>query len=231
MTLGHVLIGKCSVGLGVCAFAAEVVAGIAASAVADGLLPGPLKFANRLGGGATPEQAVFIEMFLTAQLVLTVYFLTVEQPAPFKQPPAPIVAPVAIGMSIFAAHICATHWTGTSINPARSFGPDVLVGFASYHWVYWIGPLLGAVVAFGVYTSLTLLRGDYSHDADCETTEDGNDPFPPLTYIPPGKGGITSHHEHGSGNVVKVDAASPSSPKTHRRGGSEVSGATQVEGE
>jgi len=44
--------------------------------------------------------------------------------------------------------------TGGSFNPARSFGPVVIGGRWSYHWVYWVGPTLGSVVA--VLLSLTL---------------------------------------------------------------------------
>lgn len=131
---------------GACVFVTQIVAGIAAAAVTHGLLPGPLRVTNTLGGGASIPQGVFIEFFLTAQLVLTVYFLAVEKHR------ATFLAPIGIGMSVFIAHICATNWTGTSINPARSFGPAVIAGFVGYHWIYWVGPLGGSVLAWAVYT-------------------------------------------------------------------------------
>ena len=38
------------------------------------------------------------------------------------------------------------------MNPARSFGPAVVTGsWPGYHWIYWLGPLLGAVMAAGFY--------------------------------------------------------------------------------
>ena len=41
-------------------------------------------------------------------------------------------------------------YTGGSLNPARSFGPDVAnLSFESYHWIYWIGPIVGALAASG----------------------------------------------------------------------------------
>lgn len=130
----------------------QIVAGIAAAAVVDGLLPGPLGVANTLGGGASRTQGLFLEMFLTAQLVLTVYFLAVEKHR------GTFLAPIGIGISVFIAHMAATHWTGTSINPARSFGPACIVGFTDYQWIYWLGPFMGSFLAFGVYTAFKWLE-------------------------------------------------------------------------
>jgi aquaporin rerated protein, other eukaryote len=43
-------------------------------------------------------------------------------------------------------------YTGGSLNPARSFGPAVVTGsFDGYHWIYWVGPALGALLAAGVH--------------------------------------------------------------------------------
>ena len=51
------------------------------------------------------------------------------------------------------------HFTGGSLNPARSLGPAlVLWSFPSYHWIYWAGPLLGAVVAALFYKLLKVLE-------------------------------------------------------------------------
>ncbi|KAK1710901.1 hypothetical protein CaCOL14_010713 [Colletotrichum acutatum] len=145
VTLGLVLVGAVKPLRGLCIVPAQLLASIAAAAVVYGVLPGPLRVANTLGGGATVPQGFFIEMLLTAQLVLTVYFLAVEKHR------ATFLAPIGVGISVFIAHITATNWTGTSINPARSFGPAVIIGFVNYHWIYWIGPFAGALLSFLVY--------------------------------------------------------------------------------
>lgn len=142
----------------------QIIAGIAAAAVVDGILPGALKVGNALGDGTRPVQGVFLEMFLTAQLVLTVYFLAVEKHR------ATYLAPIGIGASVFIAHIAGTNYTGTSVNPARSFGPAVIVGFPGYHWIYWVGPFLGTGLAFAVYTCMKLL--DYSTANPGQDTDD-----------------------------------------------------------
>jgi aquaporin rerated protein, other eukaryote len=72
-------------------------------------------------------------MFLTSQLVLMVFFLGVEKHK------ATFLAPVAIGLTLFVCHLCAIHFTGAGLNPARSLGPHVVVGdFPGYHWIYCI---------------------------------------------------------------------------------------------
>lgn len=65
---------------------------------------------------------------------------------------ATFLAPVGIGLSLFIAEIAGVYYTGGSLNPARSFGPCVAnKSFPSEHWIYWVGPCLGAVVAAGFY--------------------------------------------------------------------------------
>ena len=41
--------------------------------------------------------------------------------------------------------------TGASLNPARSLGPSIVVGHWEHHWVFWVGPILGAMAAALLY--------------------------------------------------------------------------------
>lgn len=51
------------------------------------------------------------------------------------------------------------YFTGGSLNPARSFGPAVVdTNFAHYHWIYWLGPVLGSIVAAGFYKFIKVLE-------------------------------------------------------------------------
>lgn len=62
------------------------------------------------------------------------------------------IAPIGIGLSLFVVEIAGVYYTGASVNPARSFGPCVAgANFQVYHWIYWVGPTLGALLAGGFY--------------------------------------------------------------------------------
>lgn len=69
------------------------------------------------------------------------------------------IAPVGIGLSLFIAELSGVYYTGGSLNPARSFGPCVVVRiFEDYHWIYWVGPLLGSLLASGFYKFIKMLE-------------------------------------------------------------------------
>jgi glycerol uptake facilitator-like aquaporin len=64
--------------------------------------------------------------------------------------------PLAVGAYIMAWGTMGGPFDGASMNPARSFGPDVAIGNLSTWWVYLIGPVIGAVIAVG---AAHVLRG------------------------------------------------------------------------
>ena len=119
---------------------------MAAAAVVYVLFPGPLAVTTTLSGNTNKAQGVFIEMFLTAQLVFTIFMLAAEKHK------GTFIAPVGIGLSLFIAELAGVYYTGGSLNPARSFGPCVANrSFPNDHWVYWVGPLLGSLLASGFF--------------------------------------------------------------------------------
>ncbi len=83
------------------------------------------------------------------------------------------IAPIGIGLSLFVVHIAGVNYTGTSVNPARSFGPCVVsASFPGYHWIYWLGPVLGAVIAGGFYHFVKFFNYE---DANTGQDSDGGD--------------------------------------------------------
>lgn len=69
------------------------------------------------------------------------------------------IAPIGIGLALFIVQLVGSAFTGASLNPARSFGPAIAAHhFPGYHWIYWIGPLLGSVLATGLYKTVKVLE-------------------------------------------------------------------------
>jgi len=72
---------------------------------------------------------------------------------------ATFLAPVCIGLALFIAELSSVYYTGGSLNPARTFGPCVVTRkFTGSHWIYWLGPVLGSLLAVGFYRLLKVLE-------------------------------------------------------------------------
>jgi MIP family channel proteins len=63
-------------------------------------------------------------------------------------------AALAIGATVGLAALFAGPISGASMNPARSFGPALASGLFTHHWVYWIGPIVGALSGAAAYERL-----------------------------------------------------------------------------
>lgn len=71
------------------------------------------------------------------------------------------IAPIAIGFAVLVDHLAGVPLTGASMNPARSFAPWVMTGFmdvGTHFLVYWIGPIVGGVLAALVYQNVFMNR-------------------------------------------------------------------------
>ena len=85
---------------------------------------------------------------LVAELVLTFFFLLIILGVTGREALTPF-APLAIGLSLTLVHLISIPVTNTSVNPARSTGPAIFVGGWALEqlWLFWVAPLLGAVLA------------------------------------------------------------------------------------
>lgn len=99
MTFGLYLIGALKPVRAVVCFIAQILAGIAAAAVVSGLLPGPLNVSTSLGSDTSIARGVFLEIFLTTELVFTIFMLAAEKHK------ATHLAPIGIGLALFLAEM------------------------------------------------------------------------------------------------------------------------------
>ncbi|SSB99136.1 aquaporin Z [Pseudomonas sp. 43mfcvi1.1] len=81
------------------------------------------------------------------ELVMTAMFILIILGATDKRAPVGL-APIAIGLALTLIHLISIPVTNTSVNPARSTGPALIVGGWAIEqlWLFWVAPLLGAVI-------------------------------------------------------------------------------------
>ncbi|NP_001137369.1 aquaporin-Xl2 [Xenopus laevis] len=101
---------------------------------------------NLLSNDTTEGQAVTVEMILTLQLILCIFASTDNRRCDNVGSPS-----ISIGLSVAVGHLVGIYFTGCSMNPARSFGPALIVGNFAAHWIFWIGPFAGAIMASLIY--------------------------------------------------------------------------------
>ncbi|MBR1804719.1 MAG: MIP family channel protein [Muribaculaceae bacterium] len=96
---------------------------------------------------------------LIAEIVLTALFVLVVLGATSKTNGATNnLAGLAIGLSLILIHLVGIHYTGTSVNPARSIGPALFeCGKALEQlWVFIVGPFVGAAIAAGIWKMIQI---------------------------------------------------------------------------
>lgn len=124
---------------------AQLLGAVAAAFALKMTMPSAV-FAATQGGGQsvaleiTAMQAIALEAIATFFLMTVIYGTAVNSDAPK-------IGGLAIGLTIGAGILAIGPLTGGSMNPARSFGPAIASGVLAGQVVYWVGPILGAVVA------------------------------------------------------------------------------------
>ncbi|XP_032377725.1 aquaporin-4 [Etheostoma spectabile] len=99
-------------------------------------------FVNRVPIELNAAQALGMEVLCTFQMVFTVFSVEDQRR---RESPEP--GNLAIGLAHTAGVLIGGRFSGASMNPARSLGPAIITGFWENHWVYLIGPVIGAMLA------------------------------------------------------------------------------------
>ncbi len=93
---------------------------------------------------------------LIAEVVFTFIFVLVVLGTTAKENSSPKLAGLAIGLTLVLVHIVCIPITGTSVNPARSFGPALFAGGAALEqlWLFIVAPFVGAILSTCVWKAL-----------------------------------------------------------------------------
>ena len=99
----------------------------------------------------TRMHGMILEAIMTFFLVFVVFATAVDAKGAFSK-----IAGFAIGLTITMDILLGGPFTGASMNPARSFGPALVARHWSNHGVYWVGPLVGGILAGYLYDRIYL---------------------------------------------------------------------------
>ena len=153
ITLGFVATRRITLPLAIAYWASQLAGAVVAAlilrflfhaAALKGTAPAP---AAHFGDG----RAFVVELVLTALLVLAVWATAVDPRGAFKS-----IAGLAIGLTITMDVFMGGPLTGAAMNPARAFGPELAGNVWHGWWIYWIGPIAGALIAALLYEYLYL---------------------------------------------------------------------------
>jgi len=103
---------------------------------------------------ASPAGFSMVSVF-AAEIVLTFIFLLVIHGSTSEKVPKGF-AGISIGLSLVLIHLVGIPISGTSVNPARSLGPAVIVGGTALNqlWLFWVAPIIGGLLAAAVWKLL-----------------------------------------------------------------------------
>ncbi|KAI8086754.1 aquaporin-like protein [Halteromyces radiatus] len=150
---------------GILFFFAELGGSIIGAYFANFVTGNELQGVNLLKPGFNYAQGFFAEVLLTMIFCLVILFVIVD-----NQFSSPAFNPLVVGITLFMVHMVGTPIDGTSVNPARSFGPAIVTGKWANHWIFWFGPLIGSFFAYLIYCSVKIAKNnitviDYEKDA------------------------------------------------------------------
>ncbi|KAG0646542.1 Aquaporin-2 [Hyphodiscus hymeniophilus] len=179
----------------------QTVGTIAAAYMVSALFPGGLNVGTALHPHVSLAQGTIIEMLLTAQLVFSIFMLAAEKHD------ATFIAPVGIGLSLFIAEMIGVFWTGGSLNPVRSLAPAIVTrSFPTYHWIYWVGPTSGSILAVLIYKLIKAL--------EYETAQDDDKDKQPI--LPTSTRRDLEGSSSGDAPTINVESETPATPPAQR---------------
>ncbi|CAL9079802.1 unnamed protein product [Musa textilis] len=152
VTLGALVGGRISLIRAVFYWVAQLLGAVVAALLLRLATGGMRPLGFGVASSVSEGHAVLLEIVMTFGLVYTVYATAIDP----RRGHLGTIAPLAIGFILGANILAGGPFDGAAMNPARAFGPAVVGWRWKSHWVYWVGPLVGAALAGLVYEFLVI---------------------------------------------------------------------------
>ncbi|XP_076616019.1 aquaporin-8a.1 [Chaetodon auriga] len=130
---------------------AQMLGGMAGAGLARAVCSSAL-YDTTLGGAFTIVSSDLALITLAEAIMTTFLTMVVCLGAINSQTRSPL-APFCVGLTVTASIIAGGTVSGACMNPARAFGPAVVANHWNHHWIFWVGPICGALI------TVSLVRG------------------------------------------------------------------------
>ncbi|HEY8602275.1 MAG TPA: MIP/aquaporin family protein [Thermomicrobiales bacterium] len=172
IAIGLMAAGKLPYVRGAMFIVAQLLGATAAAGLLKATLPAAAVDAVKLGtplpgSGISAGQALVVEIVLTFFLMFVIFGVAVDKRGPAS------IAGLAIGLTITMDICMGGGISGAAMNPARSFGPMLVQQEWTAAWVYWVGPIIGAILAALIYTFVMLDDNSTDEAVALPQTDDG----------------------------------------------------------
>lgn len=140
---------------GVYYIVAQLIGALLAALVLKAIFPAAAINAVQLG---TPQlgQGINVGAGVLAEVVMTFFLMYAVFGVAVDMRGARAIAGLIIGLTISADIFVGGGLTGAAMNPARWFGPAVVQGLFTDAWVWWVGPIVGAIISALVWNEIYL---------------------------------------------------------------------------
>ncbi|XP_060951204.1 aquaporin-8-like [Limanda limanda] len=155
VTLSVYLCGGMELILTVPYLVAQILGGMIGAALTKAIYPTSL-YDFALGGAIQPGTSDLIEATV-AEMMLTLILTTVVCLGEVNDHTRSPTAPFCVGLTVTANILAGGILSGACMNPVRAFGPAVVANHWTHHWIYWVGPMGGALLTV---TFVRLFFGD-----------------------------------------------------------------------
>ncbi|CAN6302604.1 unnamed protein product [Urochloa humidicola] len=164
VTFGALLGGRICLARSLVYWAAQLLGAVAAAVVLR-IATGGVRLPDyALAGGVNGLHAAVLEAAMAFGLMYAYYATVMEHRVVGRTAAGALLAPLAVGL-LAGANVLACGPFGAVMNPARAFGPAI-VGSRRWanHWVYWVGPMVGAGLSSFVYEHLVLSQAQAAEE-------------------------------------------------------------------